>query len=156
MKDTGNNWTQRTFIAPLTGQRSWAPPLLNTVFLTDNWLFNTNNDQWITYIIIHEFGHVWDFRSGESLSSGMANYLGNINCSRNKSSLGCEWKLNTEKELPPGNKDIANNYAASGRWEDWAESFANTIYPYYESIGENVALGSIRKKYVLNQIMDIK
>jgi RHS repeat-associated protein len=147
-KDSGLSWTQPTFLGPLFGERSWVPPYLGIVILTDPGLFSTKNKDWIEYIIIHEFGHAWDFRTGERLSIGMAVSIGTM--VRSKTSCGITWDIGNSTELPPGY--LKDPYAGTSKWEDWAEAFANTIDPYYTTAKGYQPLGPIRQKYVEDQI----
>jgi len=144
--------------------RSWAPPpplslALGDIILTDYVFLDPNvkvkNDMFETYTVIHEFGHVWDYRTGLNLSSGLSKELGTIVCDLNEENIGkCHFDISAGKEKPPGNP--GDNYAGTHPIEDWAEAFATYIYPqYYLSFERYDSLGPLRWSYVDEQIKKI-
>jgi len=151
----------RSNITWITGM---APPeplpgVFGNIILTDyafpdpnSNIFQSNVYQ--KYGVIHEFGHVWDYRSNYNLSKNMKYKLGTWVCSDSASNYGkCTFDISAGKEPPPGDKDLKINYAGIAPTEDWAEAFANYIYPdYYLQVLNYNTLGSIRRKYVEDQI----
>jgi RHS repeat-associated protein len=119
-------------------------------------------DDWGIYTVIHELGHVWDVRSGLSLSIGMATYLGNSNGVDLLSACGdsgmpadpimlfaCAmkyWHYLDSNEPAPGNPN--GPYAATSLAEDWAEAVAYTVYPEFGIKVKYRPIGPIRKTYV--------
>ena len=110
-------------------------------------------EDYALYSIVHEVGHVWDRRTSLRLSNGLALYMGTLVCN---GMGGCRFEL-SRKEHPPG--QIKNPYAGINAMEDWAESFASTIYPnYYGSMNSKYyyPIGALRQKYVRDQIKAIR
>jgi RHS repeat-associated protein len=133
--------------------------------------------QYAIFTVIHELGHVWDFRTHTALSGGLMNALGTLTCG---GMGGCVWNPYANAEVPPGAKngctvdDIAHKrnkcdvpyaftYGGGGAffegagWEDWADSFASYIYPeYHRRVGwTNLVFGGIRQNYVRAQINNV-
>lgn len=78
-------------------------------------------------------------------------------CSESAENNGkCTFDISAGIEPPPGDKNLNSNYAGTVSTEDWAESFANYIYPdYYLSIPNFNTLGPIRRKFVEDRINGI-
>jgi hypothetical protein len=153
-----------------------------------NYTFDYGTDYAI-FTTIHELGHVWDSRSGYGLSKGLVSALNTMQCygqdciwdpSSNSevppgALQGCTVKQIAKNENSCGviSNDPAKNtypyaftYGGGGPfiegpgWEDWADSFADFLYPqYYQNWSPrrtNLARGGIRELYVRFQIEHIK
>ncbi len=140
---------------------SFAPPgklssLLGDIIIAND--IGNNDERFTTGIVIHEFAHVWDYRSGNKLSMGLIQTLGTWICG---GSGECGWypyakhydpstnSITTiDPEVPPGTplncaKDgpdpncpsYASTYGQTGPiltgpgMEDWALSFEAYVYP---------------------------
>jgi hypothetical protein len=131
------------------------------------------------YVIVHEFGHVWDKRSG-GFGSGPGGYGGHVgvrpggtfNLSGGLAyAVGrlephcygyTEYSCFTTGEAPPGYIEPQGyNYAARGRLgysaalDDFADSFASFVVQGYWAYSEETREldpGSIRWEYVATQI----
>jgi hypothetical protein len=146
---------------PLLGDiyRSWVPPsplswVLGDIVLT-NLTFDYGHD-FAVYSVIHEFGHAWDVRTGLQLSAGMLTQFWVRRCTTGGGHHAvCYWILDYNKEHPPGAPQ--NPYAGRNQLEDWAESFANYVDPYYSGKYDKYGnpfwdLGPLRRQYVEDQI----
>jgi hypothetical protein len=145
-----------------TDTRSWSPPgplaFVADIIVRDL----TPDDLYETHSIVHEFGHVWDERTGWKLSSGMAAALGTFQCYWGPRGRACRYDVTKGKEKPVG--DPYNPYPnddksyplpreIEGPWEDWADSFAVYVYPnYYASKTGYNLLGPIRRQFISDQI----
>ena len=110
-----------------------------------------SDDNRTRYDIIHEFGHIWDYRSGLTLSSEMSTFIGTRVCQ----SSYCRFDIDAGKEDAPGY--IKDLYAGRNQLEDWAEAFANTIYPsFYRSLVGYREIGPLRKQFVEDKINGIR
>ena len=96
----------------------------STIKIWDN-LFSQAVDQ-VRFTIIHEFGHIWDARSMLGQSIGLQ-----IATRGNTEGFGC----NTPAEVVMGgtcsyfpDPDMVSSYSRENRREDWADSFATTLY----------------------------
>jgi RHS repeat-associated protein len=150
---------------------AFAPPgfasLIGDIVLPD-YHFD-HGDRYAIHGVVHEFGHVWDSRTGWQLSSGMKQMLKTEVCREVDYGYGqpvlvCRYDVTAGMEVPVGNPRLPypNNDAElilprdiQGPWEDWADSFAVYVYPdYYRSRNYN-PLGPIRRQYIDNQIKSI-
>ena len=132
--------------------------LLGADVILPNYTFD-NGDDYGMYAIIHEFGHVWDFKEDQQLSRGMELALGTSYCYK---AIGlfsrciCQFDIRAGKETPPGDPNRPGGpYAGENPREDWAEAFANYVYPdYYQGL-HNDPLRPLRRQYVEDQIKSI-
>ena len=163
------------------GTSSFANPYSpGEVGLTDG-LFN-GGDVYAKFFIVHELGHVWDYRSGHQLSFNLMKAVHSWVCISN-SGIGptnvCYWNPSAAIEDPPdtlkhceldpsdpdclrnppysstyGSLPLGLGYVVEGPgWEDWAQSLA--FYVYGKALYTNsIGLGanSIRRKYIEEQI----
>ena len=127
-------------------------PFFGNIVLPD-YHFN-GTKEYATFNIIHELGHVWDWRSGGQLSRGMQERLGTKVCLDNITGEICYYDIFAGKESPPGDPD--DPYAGSFLWEDWPEAFATYVYPdYYDKYVTShkyKLLGTLRRQYVEERI----
>jgi hypothetical protein len=113
-----------------------AAVFLGDVIVTDNMFYSApaspRDDPYVVFSVVHELGHVWDFRTGFRLSRGLADAVGTRFC-RAVARIGeaCSFMPSHELEPPPGS--VESPYAHEAEIEDWAESFANYVYPAYLS-----------------------
>ena len=142
---------------------SFAPPgALSSLLRGDIVIANdigNNSEIFATGIVIHEFAHVWDYRSGNKLSMGLIKTLGTWICG---GSGECGWypyakhydpstdSITTiDPEVPPGTPldcleksgpdpncpSYASTYGQTGPiltgpgMEDWGLSFVAYVYP---------------------------
>lgn len=158
---------------------SFAPPgnladILGDVVLPD-YTFD-HADSYAQFEVVHELGHVWDYRSGNQLSFGLMVALHSWVCGANEahSNQHC-WDPAKSLEPPPdatrnctlyphgagcpqGQKPYSQTYGMPvlGRiiegpgWEDWAQSLAYYVYRSYDLT--TYGLESIRRNYVEEQI----
>lgn len=137
--------------------RGFAPPEslhIGDIVMPDSFF---SDDLYAKYSTVHELAHVWDRRSGLSLSKGIS------------AAAGAQWKcvyypraycyydlgVNRGNEPPPGRPD-QYNYAGTNAMEDWAESLATYVYDhYYGQYPKYWRLGPIRRKYVRDAIKSI-
>jgi RHS repeat-associated protein len=142
---------------PVVGPiRPFAPPqFLNSVsgdIPLPDYTFSSS-ENYARYSIIHELGHVWDRRTSLRLSNGLVLALDTVVCN---GMGGCLFEV-SRKEDPPG--DPKQPYAGKNSMEDWAESFANYVYPQYYQIDMvsygYLTLGLLRRAYVIKQIRSI-
>ena len=119
-----------------------------------NFMFRADDNR-TTYDIIHEFGHIWDYRSNLTLSSEMSTFIGTRVCNTTQNMIVCYFDINAGREDAPGyKKDL---YAGRNQLEDWAEAFASTIYPsFYRSLDGYREIGSLRKQFVEDKINGIR
>ncbi len=145
---------------------SFAPPggfadLLGDIVLTDYTMGN-DREEYRIGSIIHEFGHVWDYRSNNQLAMGLMLELDTWVCTgTNPKSQFCNWEplkaIDTAPDYVstchPGtptsdpyydqNGDGLCDMPYSGTYggfppltgpgaEDWAQSFVYYIYPEYK------------------------
>ena len=129
--------------------RHRAMPIFDIVYSN----YAMDNKTYIIYTTVHEFGHIWDIRNWLRLSNNMSITLNTTQCvtAKGRQATSCYFDITKGEELPPGEK--IKPYAGTNALEDWAEAFANYIYPKY--YGDNPSynqLGPIRRKYVHDQI----
>lgn len=122
---------------PVPELRAFAPPVgqdvLGDIVLTD---YNFDHgENYAVYLIVHEIGHVLDWRSHKELSREVAAETGARQCDPDNPSITCVFDARSAVEPPPG--DPAQPYAATSTEEYWAEVFASTVYPDY--YGQNTA-----------------
>ncbi len=100
------------------------------------WL-NTVSSKWTTWSVAHELGHAWDYSSGmqnsaelEDFTGGHTNFvqgilfrIGITRCANDQAS-GCNNAGYYYGDVPPKGSDRNFN-----RLEDFAETFAASIYP---------------------------
>jgi hypothetical protein len=143
----GTPYTYDSFSAFFVGFDIWLP---DSTF---------SSPEYAQYSIIHEFGHVWDFRTGNRLSNGLSAEMGTTICELIAYpvlgiSCECQFDPTAAKEPPPGNP--ADLYAYTNAKEDWAEAFMAYIYPsYYNPAAGYNDLGPLRRQYVEEQIRSI-
>jgi hypothetical protein len=148
-------WTSRSF-----GDYEVRGFALPGVVSLPDYMFKSS-DNFNRYNIIHEFGHIWDYRSGLTLSKEMSTFLGTRVCQTTNNVTICYFEIDAGREDAPGDystRDVNRDtlYAASNALEDWAEAFANVIYPdYYPSIGYK-PIGPLRKQFVEDKINGIQ
>ena len=160
------------------GIRSFAPPPpISTIIRADVVLVNTQSE----YTIVHELGHVWDYRTKFQLSRRLMQELGTW--TENAATLKFEWRPFPTPEAYPGTPKEHENaniiekpahipYAATQGgggglnriatlltkpgMEDWAESLACLIYPDHYPSYNRCALkpGGIRERFIRKQIID--
>ena len=132
--------------------RHRAMPIFDIVYSN----YAMSNAPFIIYSTAHEFGHIWDIRNWFRLSNDMGITLNTIRCISGKGRQGtsCDFDISRGKEPPPGER--IDPYAGNNALEDWAEAFANKVYPsYYGSNSSLNQLGPIRRQYVQDQIDSI-
>ncbi len=116
---------------PVPELRAFAPPVgqdvLGDIVLTD-YNFDHGADYAI-YLIVHEIGHVLDWRSHKHLSQTVSAETGASQCDLDNPSVACVFDTQRAVEPPPGNP--AEPYAGVSTEEYWAEVFATTVYPEY-------------------------
>jgi hypothetical protein len=142
---------------------------------------DTLNEAWYKFTIVHEFGHVWDYRSGNKLSHGLMVQLGTWICFQNLDPRVpggeiCYWDPLRSIEPPPDtcadptDVDCINNngdqYPYSSSYgnggpiftgpgaEDWANTLGYYVYPNYRQ-GDVIGLKKIRRQYVKKQIANL-
>lgn len=134
---------------PVPELRAFAPPegqdLLGDIVLTD---YNFDHGKnYAIYLIVHEIGHVLDWRSQGRMSGGLIEATGAQNCPPGRSGAGCAFDPRAAAEPAPGHPD--EPYAATSSEEYWAEVFATTTYPeYYAQTPENKLVGPETQKTV--------
>jgi RHS repeat-associated protein len=168
---------------PLDGMMS-PPSALNHVFYGDIIVLDSatsSNEEWYKYTIVHEFGHVWDYRSGNSLSYGLMVKLRTWICTPYNYEEGgvgenCEWDTSQSIEPPPDtcadptNTSCTNNggdpypysssYGNGGRIftgpgaEDWATALGYYVYTDYKQ-PDVIGLRKVRRQYVKKQIANL-
>ena len=168
--------------------RSFAPPgaladLLGDIVLTDSTM-HYYREEYRIGSIIHEFGHVWDYRTNDRLSRDLMTELNTWFCSRNFELYSHEcWHPDTGTALvdapdnvkgcrpgfpnPNDPTEICKRpYSATysigfiltkAGAEDWAQSFVGYIYPEYFKYYRTRGLKTedIRYTYVKQQIENI-
>jgi hypothetical protein len=116
---------------PVPELRAFAPPrgqvLLGDIVLTD-YNFDHGRDYAI-YLIVHEIGHVLDWRSQRALSGRFVVQIGAVECPLHVAPVDCEFDPASAPEPAPGDPDAP--YAAVSSEEYWAEVFASYTYPDY-------------------------
>ncbi len=165
---------------------SMAPPPPWNAALGDVVLSNTtfsNTESYAKHVVIHELGHVWDHRTRNALSFGLMQALGTWVFKGNSLGGAFVWDPYANPEVPAGAirgctvEQIKNRtgvctevpyaltYGAAGAlfegagWEDWADSFADYVYPDY--FGDprlnvtNLASPGTRRNYVHDQINNV-
>jgi RHS repeat-associated protein len=138
---------------PVREMRSFSPPVplsfIGDIVLT-NYPFDKvgHRDEFVIHTVIHELGHVWDWRKGGALSDGLAEELGTVVCGQRL----CHFDITAGAEPPPGDQN--DPYAGNNALEDWAETFATYIYPDYYAAEQArlVDPGSIRQRFVEDAI----
>jgi RHS repeat-associated protein len=155
----------------------FAPPFVKgQIILTDLVFDHVPKYRYGQYVVVHEFGHIWDYRSGNQLSFGLMKKLGTWNCADSDIEgldFAC-WTPSAASELPvdaqvdckkfdncflPGNPYGYSLTYGIGRWatkagaEDWATTFGYYVYP--DGSFNSIGLGSIRRKYVKKQIANL-
>ncbi len=114
--------------------------------------YGFTNENFVTYTLSHELGHIWDIRNGFRLSSEMSKVVGTYYCDPS-AGWPCFYDVHKGQEPPPGDPNLYENYAGTNAREDWAEAFANYIYPnYYKNFKGYKLIGPIRRQYVQDQI----
>lgn len=83
------------------------------------------NDDSARWVISHEFGHRWDAKNRLSLSSNFEAAMGGRTTGSGCGTLLGEVLLNCAYDP---NGDTVGNYAASSRREDFADTFAATVF----------------------------
>lgn len=142
---------------PVPELRAFAPPLgqdvLGDIVLTD---YNFDHGQnYAIYLIVHEIGHVLDWRSHKHLSQAVAAETGARRCDPDNPSLGCVFDAGHAVEPPPGNPD--QPYAAVSSEEYWAEVFASTVYPdYYQQNAANNPIGPQTEQAVKTRLIGMR
>ena len=137
--------------------RGFAPPPeagLGDIVMPDH--FFSAGDLYAKYGVVHELAHVWDRRSGKTLSEGISAVVGTKTVC-NWLGFNCRYDLGIAdgNEPPPGHH--ANPYAGVSAMEDWAEAFATFVYPaYYGQDQGNDILGPIRRQYVQEAIQNLQ
>lgn len=116
---------------PLPELRAFAPPdalsVIGDIVLTD-YNFDHGEDYAI-YLIVHELGHVLDWRSGRGLSRRLIAGTGAVECPAHLAPEDCNFNARRAFEPPPGSPD--KPYAATSSEEYWAEVFASATFPEY-------------------------
>ncbi|MCX6083240.1 MAG: hypothetical protein NTW32_27245 [Chloroflexi bacterium] len=150
-----------------------SPPGISSYFLGDIVVLSTGNaldKAWFEFNFVHEFGHVWDYRSGNQLSFNLMIRLGTWFC---MPTVSCAWLPSLATEPPPDTCRDPNNrqctepppypYSSSyGNFpiltapgaEDWANSLGYYVFPNYRQPFV-MGLGSERRKYVKEQIANL-
>jgi hypothetical protein len=154
--------------------RSFAPPgapaqILGDVILPA-YTFNYSDD-YARFEGVHELGHVWDYRTGMRLSSGLMSLVGGWVCKNYPDGEDCYIDMSKAKELPPDTlrmcvkpsspkdklyclQNLPYSYLDTGAGpgtENWAQALAYYVYPSYDS-KNTIRFGSIRRQYVEEQI----
>jgi hypothetical protein len=142
---------------PVPELRAFAPPVgqgvLGDIVLTD---YNFDHGQkYAIYLIVHEIGHVLDWRSHKHLSQAVSAETGARRCDPDNPSIGCVFDAGRAVEPPPGNPD--EPYAAVSSEEYWAEVFASTVYPdYYQQSAANNPIGPQTEQVVKTKLMGMR
>jgi len=139
-------------------------------------LQNSTDEDWYKFTFVHEFGHVWDYRTGNKLSHNLMKELGTWICIDPTGNIPCYWDPSQSVEPPPDtlklcitdptNADCieppySSTYGHSGRLfskpraEDWAQTFAYFVYRDYDD-ETTIGLRSIRNQYVKKQISNLR
>ncbi len=170
-----------TIVRSSNTSAAYSPPnaqwALGDIVLTDGMFGGSREYQTIS--VIHEVGHVWDFRRYGILSEGLMRALGTITCT---AIGGCgNWDPYANPEVPAGaqlqcsvddikrkipgceKEPYAFTYGSGsvvegpGR-EDWADSFADVIYPAYQQSENrtNLVTDGIRERYVRDQLNNVR
>ncbi len=160
---------------------SFAPPgnlaqTLGDVVLPDLTFDSPyNTDNYARFSIVHELGHVWDYRTGNQLSLGLMKALHSWVCDTDPARNYCYWDPSKAIEpapdatincnpkqpgagCPRGKTPYSQTYGMPvlGRiiegpgWEDWAQSLAYYVYPSYDP--NTYGLEQTRRNYVQKQI----
>jgi RHS repeat-associated protein len=167
-----------------------APPspwsyVLGDIVLPDSLMDNIieaddiiKREAYVKRTVIHEFGHVWDYRTNNELSKGMMMALGTWVWSGD---TGNVWDPFSNAEIYPGtpiiciHPDTGPNYfqkdcmpygATYGAFplltgpgaEDWANSLAAYVYPDGFRLWDETALvsGGVREAYVRTKIQNLR
>lgn len=142
---------------PVPELRAFAPPVgqnvLGDIVLTD---YNFDHGQnYAIYLIVHEIGHVLDWRSHKHLSQAVSAETGARRCDPENPSIGCVFDAGQAVEPPPGNPD--KPYAAVSSEEYWAEVFASTVYPdYYQQNAANNPVGPQTEQTVKTRLQGMR
>ncbi len=121
-----------------TGGRCVSPGLLT---LYGNFIDIAPEDQ--QAIVIHEFGHVWDWTS-----------LGRLSWGRGGLARSHPQSTGQSLERPPGITDPdGKRYAEKWPFEDWAVSFHAYVQPEYSAFQPpHEGLGPLRHSFIQEQI----
>jgi len=159
----------------LNGHMMSPPGVLDHVLSADILVQATassSNDAWFKYTIVHEFGHVWDYRVGKRFSSELMKLTGGWVCYRDRYGMEhCYFDPSTIIEDAPDTLIRCQNpttvdsvcqeklysYKNTGAGEgteNWAQTFAYYVYPNYQS-STTIGLKSIRRQYVKKQIANL-
>jgi RHS repeat-associated protein len=127
------------------------------------------NDDYTRFSVVHELGHVWDYRSGNQLSLGLMEALHSWVCDTDPARNYCYWDTSKAIEPAPdatincnpkqprpgclgGKVPYSQTYGGAGPlvegpgWEDWAQSLAYYVYPSYDT--STYGLEPTRRSYV--------
>ncbi len=137
---------------------------------------DSTNDPWFKFTIVHEFGHVWDYRNGRQLSSGLMKLTGGSFCSfpdPTGNNNGCNPVTYPLIELPPeypqkciapipADEEYCKNYIPYSYsntgggigTENWAQALAYYVYEDYLK-NDVIGLDNVRRLYVKKQIANL-
>ncbi len=153
-----------------------APPnILNYFFNADILVQESataTNEEWYKFTVVHEFGHVWDYRMGIRLSFDLMKLTGGWICANwDDPYYGCYFDSSTIIEDAPDTLEICLNPATSNNsvcqkivysyqntgggagTENWAQAFAYYVYENYRP--RTIGLRPIRRQYVKKQIANL-
>ena len=153
---------------------AYAPPGITSVagdIVMQDYLFNSSKD-YAKFTIIHEFGHVWDYKTGKRLSSELMDLVGGWVCNGSF----CVVYPSLAYERPPDflrkclNQNTASsdsecqelpysyqNTGAGDGTENWAQAFAFFAYESQGGYRPDLYIGlkKIRRQYVKKQIANL-
>ncbi len=162
---------------PGFGSMMSPPGVLNHVLGGDIVILQNSTDEyWYKFTFVHEFGHVWDYRTGNKLSHGLMEKLGSWRCVDPTGNIPCYWDPSQSIEHPPDtcanpyDTKCTNNHGdpypysssyGNGGWiftkpgaEDWANALGYHVYPAYRQ-PDVIGLKKIRNQYVKKQIANL-
>lgn len=154
-----------------------APPNIWNYFFNADILVQKSatatNEEWYKFTVVHEFGHVWDYRNGKRFSSELMQLTGGWSCYTNRYGVEqCVYDPSTiiedapdtlSKCLDPATSNDSvcqeklysyKNTGGGVGTENWAQAFAYYVYPNYLS-SSTIGLKSIRRQYVKKQIANL-
>ena len=157
----------------VNGRMMSPPSMLNYLFNADILVQESaiaTNKEWYKFTIVHEFGHVWDYRMGKRLSFDLMQLTGGWVCQDWVNRTGCHLAMSQVIEYSPDTLIDCDGYSTEEKCralpysyentgggigiENWAQTLAYYVYPNYRS-STTIGLQPIRRQYVKKQIANL-